>query len=789
MDKEVLDTARSWAFEQARKVLTRIGGKTPDKGYVLFETGYGPSGLPHIGTFGEVCRTSMVVHAFNTLTGNRIPTKLLCVSDDMDGMRKIPDNVPDKAILEPHLHKPLTVVPNPFGGDYESFGHHNNAMLRRFLNTFGFDYEFASATDYYRNGTFDPFLLRALEKYDDIMGVMLPTLGEERQATYSPFLPISPTTGRVLYVPMKSVDAGAGTITFDDEDGSEVTLPVTGGNVKLQWKPDFGMRWAALDVDFEMFGKDHGPNAPLYDRICEILGGKAPEHYIYELFLDEKGEKISKSKGNGLSMEDWLRYAPHESLGLYMYQKPRTAKRLYFDVIPKAVDEYIEQAAALPGQSDEDKLNNPVWYVHNGQAPNGAHSPVSYALLLNLASAANAADKATLWGFINRYAPAATPENAPFLDRMCDYAVNYYQDFVKPAKQYRKADAREEAALRDLSRRIAALPTGSDFDTLQTEVFSAGKENGFEKKELRQWFQAIYEVLLGQSQGPRFGSFIELYGVEETITLIDQALNGDFVAMNPVDETLLKFKPRAADGSERMAFTIDPAIFNTFPDARFGVMVVTGLKNGPSSEAVQDLLAVQCAETAASLGDTPITEHSMIAPWREAYKTFGAKPKKYPSSIEALYRRVGKGDILPSINTLVDLYNIISIRYGLPLGGEDLDAMQGDLRLTFAGDDETPVTVLGENEAKAPEPGEVIYKDDIGTICRRWNWREVERTTLKDGTSNAILVLETLDPNGMEILVQALTDLEALVRDHGGDGVGITTSLLTPEDITLPIAA
>ena len=789
MDREVLENARSWAFEQARKVYDRIGGKTPEKGYVLFETGYGPSGLPHIGTFGEVCRTSMVVHAFQTLTDHQIPTKLLCVSDDMDGMRKIPDNVPDRSVLEPHLHKPLTQVPNPFGGDYESFGHHNNAMLRRFLDTFKFDYEFASASEYYRNGTFDPFLLRALERYDDIMAVMLPTLGEERQATYSPFLPVSPTTGRVLYVPMNSIDAAGGTITFNDEDGSEITLPVTGGNVKLQWKPDFGMRWAALDVDFEMFGKDHGPNAPLYDRICEILGGKAPEHYIYELFLDEKGEKISKSKGNGLSMEDWLRYAPHESLALYMYQKPRTAKRLYFDVIPKAVDEYIDNAAALSAQTDEDKLNNAVWYVHDGQIPNGAHSPVSYALLLNLASAANAADKDTLWGFINRYAPDATPDNAPFLDRMCDYAVNYYQDFVKPAKRYRAADTREEAALRDLARRITALPAGSDFDTLQTEVFSAGKENGYDKKELRQWFQAIYEVLLGQSQGPRFGSFIELYGVEETISLIDQALSGDLLANNPVDETLLKFKPRQADGSERMAFTIDPAIFDRFPDARFGVMVISGLDNGASSQDIQDLLAKQCAETAAKLGDTPITEHPMIAPWREAYKDFGAKPKKTPSSIEALYRRVAKGDGLPGINTLVDLYNIISIRYGLPLGGEDLDAMQGDLRLTFAGDDETPVTVLGETEAKAPEPGEVIYKDDLGTICRRWNWREVERCTLKENTKNAILVLETLDPNGAEILVQALEDLGQLVETHGGDDVSVSAYLLDNEAATLPIAA
>ncbi|MCX7305553.1 MAG: lysine--tRNA ligase, partial [Hyphomicrobiales bacterium] len=331
--------SRAWPFEEAKKIIDRYAGNGfPET--VLFETGYGPSGLPHIGTFGEVARTSMVRHAFRVLTEDKVKTRLLCFSDDMDGMRKIPDNVPDRAFLEPYLHMPLTSVPNPFGGDYESFGHHNNAMLRRFLDTFGFDYEFASATDYYKSGRFDAVLLKAAAKYDAIMKVMLPTLGAERQATYSPFLPISPKTGRVLYVPMKSVDAEAGTITFDDEDGTETTLPVTGGAVKLQWKPDFGMRWAALGVDFEMFGKDHQTNAVVYDKICAILGGRPPEHFVYELFLDDLGQKISKSKGNGLTIDEWLTYAPTESLGLYMFQRPRQAKKLYFDVIPKAVDEY-----------------------------------------------------------------------------------------------------------------------------------------------------------------------------------------------------------------------------------------------------------------------------------------------------------------------------------------------------------------------------------------------------------------------------------------------------------------
>ena len=516
--------SKAWPFEEAKRLLQRLervpGGT--DK-TVIFETGYGPSGLPHIGTFGEVARTTMLRHAFEVLTEGKIETRLLCFSDDMDGMRKIPDNVPDKAFLEPHLHKPLTVVPNPFGGGYESFGHHNNAMLRRFLDTFGFDYEFASATDYYKSGKFDAVLLRAAERYDDIMAVMLPTLGEERQATYSPFLPISPTSGRVLYVPMKKVDAKAGTITFADEDGTDTTVPVTGGHVKLQWKPDFGMRWAALGIDFEMFGKDHQSNAIIYDRICEILGGTAPQHYVYELFLDDKGQKISKSKGNGLTIDEWLTYAPAESLSLYMFQKPRTAKRLHFDVIPRAVDEYLQHISAYPNQDAKQKLDNPVWHIHSGHPPT-AELPITFALLLNLVSASNAHDKSVLWGFIRRIAPGATAEGHPLLDHLAGYSIRYYDDFVKPAKQFRAPTAEEASTLKALDTLLAAAPSTATAEELQNLVFEAGKNNGYTKETLRSWFQAIYEVLLGSSQGPRFGSFIALYGIEETRKLIAEGL-------------------------------------------------------------------------------------------------------------------------------------------------------------------------------------------------------------------------------------------------------------------------
>lgn len=537
LNPELLTAAaesKAWPFEEAKKIIERYkGADFPET--ILFETGYGPSGLPHIGTFGEVARTSMVRHAFRVLTQDKVATKLLCFSDDMDGMRKIPDSVPDRAALEPYLHKPLSSVPNPFGGDYASFADHNNAMLCRFLDTFGFDYEFASATQYYKSGRFDAMLLRAAERYDQIMAVMLPTLGPERQATYSPFLPISPKSGRVLYVPMKHVDAKAGTITFDD-DGTETTLPVTGGRVKLQWKPDFGMRWAALGVDFEMFGKDHQTNAVVYDRICNILGGRAPEHFVYELFLDENGQKISKSKGNGLTIDEWLTYAPTESLGLYMYQRPRQAKKLYFDVIPRAVDEYYTFLAAYPRQEWKERLGNPVWHMHDGNPP-AIDMPVPFSLLLNLVSASNAQNKEVLWGFISRHVAGVTPATHPELDRLTGYAIRYFDDFVKPTKTFRPADEVEREALVALEKALGDLPAGASGEAIQNASLNVARKIERYQDHSKQspeggpgvsgaFFQMIYQVLIGQERGPRFGSFAALYGVAETRSLIQKALAG-----------------------------------------------------------------------------------------------------------------------------------------------------------------------------------------------------------------------------------------------------------------------
>ena len=540
--RSVAMTSKAWPFEEARALLKRYEKAPPEKGYVLFETGYGPSGLPHIGTFGEVLRTTMIRRAFEVISD--IPTRLICFSDDLDGMRKVPDNVPNREMLLANVQKPLTSVPDPFG-EFESFGHHNNAMLRRFLDTFGFEYEFYSATEFYGSGKFDATLRLAAERYDAIMKIMLASLREERQQTYSCFLPIHPETGRVLYVPMKEVNAKDGTITFDDDDGKEWTLPVTGGNVKLQWKPDFGARWAALGVDFEMYGKDHSTNTPIYDGICEVLGGKKPNHFTYELFLDDMGQKISKSKGNGLTIDEWLTYAATESLSYFMYQKPKTAKRLHWDVIPKMVDEYHQQLRAHPTQDVAGQLNNPVYHIHRGQVP-ASTLTVPFQMLLNLASVSGAEDKAAMWGFIRRYAPGATPEGNPDLDAAAGFAVRYYQDHVKPTRSFRLPSEQERAALEDLlaalkdkdaalgqiAKKNAAMGNAdplpeADFgseDFLQSVVFAIGKNHGFEP--LRDWFKALYEVLLGASEGPRFGGFIALYGVEDSIALIEAGLAG-----------------------------------------------------------------------------------------------------------------------------------------------------------------------------------------------------------------------------------------------------------------------
>jgi lysyl-tRNA synthetase class 1 len=514
----VASAPKSWPFEEAAKVASRL--KTTGKTAALFETGYGPSGLPHIGTFGEVARTSWVRHAFSTLTG--LPSRLLAFSDDMDGLRKVPDNVPNREMLQGFLGRPLTRIPDPFG-THDSFGAHNNARLRAFLDGFGFEYEFASSTDYYTSGRFDAALRRVLSAHDEIVAVILPTLGVDRQATYSPFLPLHPRTGVVMQVKIERIDTDAGTIAWrDPDDGTWFETPVTGGGAKLQWKADWAMRWHALDVDYEMSGKDLIDSVKLSGRICRILGTDPPAGFTYELFLDEAGQKISKSKGNGLGVDDWLRYAPPESLAQFMFNQPQRAKRLFFDVIPKAVDEYLGNAEKAKMQGPPEVFANPAWHIHAGAVPDSAHSPLSFAMLLNLASVVNADSPEILWGFIRRYNPQATPATMPFLGKLVGYALAYYRDFVAPKKAFREPDTTERAALSDLAAVLSALPAGTPAEEIQTQIYEVGKRHPF--AELRAWFGCLYQVLLGQQEGPRFGQFVALYGIAETVALIRTAL-------------------------------------------------------------------------------------------------------------------------------------------------------------------------------------------------------------------------------------------------------------------------
>ena len=515
--------SKAWPFIEAQKLLKRLQKVNFSKDYVVFETGYGPSGLPHIGTFGEVARTVMVQRAFELISD--IPTKLICFSDDLDGLRKVPTNVPNAEMLYQDLDLPLSKVRDPFGVA-SSFAEYNNSKLCEFLDSFNFTYQFLSSTECYKSGKFDEALLIILDRYDKIMDIMLPSLGDERKKTYSPFLPISPKTGQVLQTEIIELNTKKGSIIYVEPDGEKIEIPVTGGNVKLQWKPDWAMRWWALGVDYEMHGKDLIPSADLAQKVCKVLGSNGPSLFHYELFLDEEGQKISKSKGNGLAIEDWLKYAGPESLSFFMYQKPKTAKRLHFDVIPRAVDEYFQHLKTFSSQTNLDQLSNPIWHIH-GQKPPNDGMPFSFTMLLNLVSASNSSSEDQLWSFIQKYNPKLSSNENPSLSLAVKFAVKYFKDFVEPKKKFREPDDKEKKALADLASRLGLFSGDPDPSELQKIIFAVGRDHEFEP--LRDWFTALYETLLGSSEGPRFGGFTALYGIDKTINLINSCLAGDLL--------------------------------------------------------------------------------------------------------------------------------------------------------------------------------------------------------------------------------------------------------------------
>ena len=518
IDKSIIQNTSAWPFVEARKLVKERLKIFEKKGKIILQTGYGPSGLPHIGTFAEVARTTMMVNAIKTIID--IPTEIITFSDDMDGLRKVPDNIPNKEILENNLHKPLTSIPDPFN-KYPSFGEHNNEMLKSFLDKFNFDYTFKSSTENYKKGIFNKTLLLVLEKYEQIMEIIMPTLGKERQKTYSPFLPICNETGKVLEVPIIEFNKNEGKIIYKN-NGKDIETEITNGKCKLQWKVDWAMRWYTFDVDYEMYGKDLIESAILSSKICKTLGKKSPNGFAYELFLDEKGEKISKSKGNGISIEQWLKYASPESLALYMYQNPKRAKKLYADVVPKAVDEYLICIDKFDQQDDKNKLLNPVWHIHDGKPPK-EKSIMPFSVLLNLVGTSNATDKDVLWKFIKKYNAKINISDHPILDSLVEYALKYFNEIVKPNKKYRKPTDKEKIALKDLSKRLKDCESNPNPEAIQTIVYSVGKDNGYQDN-LREWFKVIYEILFGDQDGPRMGFFISFFGIEETIKLINECI-------------------------------------------------------------------------------------------------------------------------------------------------------------------------------------------------------------------------------------------------------------------------
>tara|TARA_A100001011_G_scaffold397162_1_gene497308 strand:- start:198 stop:1760 length:1563 start_codon:yes stop_codon:yes gene_type:complete len=519
LNNSLIQSTSSWPFVEIRKLLKERKELIKSKKKITFQTGYGPSGLPHIGTFGEVARTSMMINALNHI--QKIETDLITFSDDMDGLRKVPDNIPNDIVLKENLGKPLTDIPDPFG-KYKSFGEHNNEMLKEFLKKFNFTFTFKSSTINYKDGTFNNSLIRVMEKYNEIMNIILPTLRNERRKTYCPFLPICPETGKVLEIPLLSMDIKKGTIIFDN-NGKKFESSVLDGKCKLQWKVDWAMRWFTFDVDFEMYGKDLTESAILSNKICRALGKTPPNGFAYELFLDEKGEKISKSKGNGISIEQWLRYASPESLSLYMYPNPKRAKKLYSEVVPKTVDEYLSLIEKYPDQKEKDQILNPVWHVHNGKPPS-EKVIMPFSMLLNLVGSSNANNKEILWKFINRFHEEINPKNYPILDGLTTFAINYFKDKVEPNKKFKSPNEEEKKALKNLVTKLERVDQKMIPEDIQTIIYTVGKENGYEKN-LRDWFKLIYEVLFGELDGPRMGFFVSFFGIKETIKLINDKIS------------------------------------------------------------------------------------------------------------------------------------------------------------------------------------------------------------------------------------------------------------------------
>ena len=521
-------THQEWPFIEAQRIIDRLGkiGKTS----VTAETGYGPSGLPHIGTFGEVARTSFVLQALKTLAP-RIDSRIIAFSDDMDGLREVPRNLPNAEMLKEHLGKPLTSIPDPFGKE-KSFAHYMNHRLREFLDSFGFEYTFASSTEQYASGVFDEGLRRVMAHYEPISELFKATIAEEKRAAWSPFFPVCENCGRVYSTRVTALDRDNFTVSYACDAplsgkyaacGHIGTASILSGGCKLGWKVDWALRWYSLGIDYEMHGEDLLESARLSSKIVKIIGGEPPELFKYELFLDEKGKKISKKIGNGISIEQWLRFAPVDSLLYIMYMKPQQAKKMGLTILPEIVDQYLELVAGYDGAED-----SPVPFItrlsKGGHADKlGSQKIVTYSLIIELILALNHDDPRMVRDYLLKYQPDIAG-NVAYYESLIVNALAYYREVLLPGRTAESADHQLDAAivvLRDELARRAAAGTEPDADELQTAVFQVAKDRDVKMKD---WFRTLYRVFLGQSQGPRIGSFIALLGYRTCIERLEAHL-------------------------------------------------------------------------------------------------------------------------------------------------------------------------------------------------------------------------------------------------------------------------
>ncbi|MFH2218432.1 MAG: lysine--tRNA ligase [Pseudomonadota bacterium] len=513
---------KCWPFKEADKLRKRYT-ETPNIP-VRFETGFGPSGMPHIGTFAEVARTTWVRHAFEFLT--RWPTQLIAFSDDMDGLRKVPLNLPQQEMLTENLGRPLCRIPDPFG-ECESYSAYMNNKLREFLDSYSFDYTFQSSHEAYTRGDFNDGLSVILQKVEDVKAIILPTMSEAKRANWSPFFPICENCGRINSTQVTGYDIENNAIDYSCEQeegevkscGHKGTASIFNGKVKVGWKIDWALRWYSYDIGYEMYGKDLIESARLSGKICRLMGKQPPTGLFYELFLDAKGRKISKSVGKGLTIDSWMSYAPLESLLFYIFQNPKQAKRLFWGIVPRSVDDYLSNLIQYRSMDPEDHPESTIWHLFNkGETVPSYNAAINFSLINNLISAVGADDIDLILEYLKRY-DSSMEKYGTVIEDLVKKAMNYYRDFILPDKKYRTPTEKEKKMFNALRNELAEYD-GDDENELQSLPFNVVR--AFDESP-KNFFKMFYEVLFGQERGPRFGTFVRLVGKEKALSLLDSA--------------------------------------------------------------------------------------------------------------------------------------------------------------------------------------------------------------------------------------------------------------------------